>query len=222
MGNVLAALIVAVALVTDVASGPSAALAWDRRHPHGRGTAVTVVPPKPFLRHGFPCCAFPHPVRPFVRPFFFHRHFFPVVVYPSPTYVYAPPPVYASPPVGYAEPQSVLVAPPPTAPSVIQYSTGRYELRGDGITTPYTWVWIPNPPPEPPASPEAPPAPPQGRVPDPPGSASSSARVPGGPLGEIYHWTDDEGVNYWTDRLDRVPERYRPNARSQELPEVGS
>lgn len=29
---------------------------------------------------------------------------------------------------------------------------GRYVLRGDGITTAYQWVWIPNPPSTPPAA----------------------------------------------------------------------
>ena len=28
----------------------------------------------------------------------------------------------------------------------------RWELRGDGLTVPYRWVWIPNPPSGPPSS----------------------------------------------------------------------
>ena len=65
--------------------------------------------------------------------------------------VYAVPayPVYVERPVYY---QHVY-------PTVIYYAHGRYELRGDGIQTPYQWVWIPNPPPPPPP-PAAPPAPP--------------------------------------------------------------
>ncbi|MFQ5792614.1 MAG: hypothetical protein ACE5JI_19250 [Acidobacteriota bacterium] len=47
----------------------------------------------------------------------------------------------------YAYPQYVV---PPPQPSVIYYPHGRYELRGDGVTTAYQWVWIPNPPPPPP------------------------------------------------------------------------
>src|SRR2546427_5342754 len=35
---------------------------------------------------------------------------------------------------------------PPPMPSVVEYPHGRYELRGDGVTAPYAWVWIPNPP----------------------------------------------------------------------------
>jgi hypothetical protein len=198
-----------LALVPGVAIGPCSAVAGDRHHPQ---------------HHGFPQGhVFPHRFgQVFPRPFFFHRPFVPFIFYPSTTYVYAAPslyadpPAYTPPPVVYAQPQPVA-APPPTTPSVIQYATGRYELRGDGISTPYTWVWIPNPPPPP----EAPP-PPQGRAPDATGSAPPSERASRAPLGEIYHWTDDEGVNYWTDRLDHVPERYRLNARRPKLPEVGS
>ena len=65
--------------------------------------------------------------------------------------VYAPPQVVYAPP-----PQVVMVqAAPRPYPNVIQYPNGRYELRGDGVYTPYQWVWIPVPPPPPP-----PPAPP--------------------------------------------------------------
>jgi hypothetical protein len=46
--------------------------------------------------------------------------------------------------------------PPPPMPTVVQYPHGRHELRGDGVTTAYHWVWIPNPPPPPPAPPPAP------------------------------------------------------------------
>ncbi len=35
----------------------------------------------------------------------------------------------------------VLLAAP--ASTVVQYPTGRYELRGDGVSVPYYWVWIP-------------------------------------------------------------------------------
>ena len=50
--------------------------------------------------------------------------------------------------------------------SVVNYPTGRYELRGDGFAVPYRWVWVPTvvvavppPPPYPPAVgyPEPPP-----------------------------------------------------------------
>jgi hypothetical protein len=83
-------------------------------------------------------------------------------------------------------------------PNVIEYPHGRYELRGDGITIPYRWVWIPNPPAGPPA--DAPPAP---GPPAPPGPASKL---------ELYRWTDAQGAVHWTDRYDAVPEQYRSQA----------
>jgi hypothetical protein len=59
-------------------------------------------------------------------------------------------PVYAAPaPV-------VVVQRTPAYPTVIQYPNGRYELHGDGIYTPYQWVWIPNVAPLPPAPPPPP------------------------------------------------------------------
>jgi hypothetical protein len=62
---------------------------------------------------------------------------------------YSAPAVYGQP----AMTAAIAPAPPPP-PSVIEYSTGRYELRGDGVTVPYTWQWIANvpPPPPPPAA----------------------------------------------------------------------
>ena len=65
-------------------------------------------------------------------------------------YYYPPsyygPPLSYRPPAGYATPAStVSVAPAQTTPTVVQFATGRYELRGDGVSTPYRWVWIPNP-----------------------------------------------------------------------------
>jgi hypothetical protein len=27
---------------------------------------------------------------------------------------------------------------------VVHYAHGRHELRGDGVSVPYAWVWIPN------------------------------------------------------------------------------
>jgi len=76
----------------------------------------------------------------------------PVAFYPPSYYppaFYGPPPGY-SPPAGYAPTATVSVAPAQPTPNVVQFDTGRYELRGDGVTTPYRWVWIPNPPTAPP------------------------------------------------------------------------
>ena len=84
----------------------------------------------------------------------------PPVVYAAPVYqappvAYPPAPVYSAP-VDPAPPysQSAAVA-PPARQQVVQYSTGRYVLQGDGVVTPYRWVWIPNPPAGPPPPPPA-------------------------------------------------------------------
>jgi hypothetical protein len=42
----------------------------------------------------------------------------------------------------YVPPSRPVVANP--APTVVYHPQGRYELHGDGLRTPYTWVWIPN------------------------------------------------------------------------------
>jgi len=122
----------------------------------------------------------------------------PVVVTPAP--VYTPPPLYA-PPVYYAPPPAY----PPSMPRVVEFPTGRYELRGDGVTSPYGWVWVPNPPaaPPPPPAPAAPPA-------EAPG-AGASRRAPAQPA-VIYRWTDEDGVTTWTDSLEKVPARFRAEA----------
>ena len=98
-------------------------------------------------------------------------------------------------------------APPPTMPMIVYYPTGRYELRGDGYTQPYQWIWIPNPPSAPPSAPPPssqpePPAPPASSRPEPPGNTA------------VYRWTDGDGVLHFTDRLDTVPARYRPQGKS--------
>jgi hypothetical protein len=67
----------------------------------------------------------------------------------------------------------VMLAAP--AVTVVNYPTGRYELRGDGITVPYYWAWVPAqayiaapPPPAVPASPDMAPV---GPPPPPPPTA---------------------------------------------------
>jgi len=87
----------------------------------------------------------------------------PPAVYAAPVYqapppvAYSPAPVYSAPAYSapiYAQPASV---PPPASArqQVVQYSTGRYVLQGDGVVAPYRWVWIPNPPAGPPPHPPA-------------------------------------------------------------------
>jgi hypothetical protein len=119
----------------------------------------------------------------------------------SPAPVYVPPPVYLAPPV-YAPPPAYAV-PAPSVPRVVEFPTGRYELRGDGVYTPYTWVWIPNPPvaPPPPPAPTAPPVP----------SAPEPRREPAR-TAMLYRWTDEQGVTTWTDSIEKVPARYRAQA----------
>ncbi len=90
----------------------------------------------------------------------------PAYAYPSAAYpVYAyPTGVYASAPVVYTSPR-VVTSPPvvvasPSAPAVVRYPHGRWELRGDGVGVAYQWVWIPAPLPPPPPPAGEPPAPP--------------------------------------------------------------
>ncbi len=203
------ALVLTLSLVlgAGLTCAPRLAVAGGHHHRGFHGGAVFVS--RPF---------FPHHHFFFHRPFFFGSGFVgpivpfgvvaaaPVVVYSSPAVIYTPPPVvYAPPQVAYSSPPPAPALPP--MPTVIQYPHGRYELRGDGVTTPYRWVWIPNPPPPPP--PSAPPEPPQGT---PPATPQSAPGAPGG-RGRIYSWIDEQGVTTWTDAEDKVPERYRAQAK---------
>ncbi|HEY7650021.1 MAG TPA: hypothetical protein VID04_13565, partial [Methylomirabilota bacterium] len=103
----------------------------------------------------------------------------------------------AVPDTTYAAPPAVA-APSPSAsmPTVVEYENGFYELRGDGVTVAYRWVWIPKvpAPPEPPPV-VAPPAPPA-QAP-----ASPAARIaeerPRKPT-PVYRWTNDQGVTTYT------------------------
>jgi hypothetical protein len=114
------------------------------------------------------------------------------------------------PPVVYETAETVVYTPAPAAaysapapvPRVIEYPAGWYELHGDGVTSAYQWVWIPKPP-APPPPPEA--APPPTPSPQPPAREGRT-------IGQIYRWTDEQGVTTFTDRLENVPERYRPRA----------
>jgi hypothetical protein len=183
----------------SVASRPSVVF------PRGGGH---VFPP----RGVFPPSQFHRPFghRPgFARPV---RSFVPFGAFPSSVIVYvgapavstAEPyasydsPAYAAAPVVYATPAASTVSiapspPPPPTPSVVEYPNGRYELRGDGTSLPYTWVWVPNPP-------SAPPTPA-------PGPASADVHR------DLYRWTDPDGVLHVTDRLSAVPKQYRGQAR---------
>src|SRR5262249_26282412 len=133
--------------------------------------------------------------------------------YGDPGAGYAVPPAYSAPVYGavpdYGPPVNTvsLAPPPPPMPSVVEYPNGRFELRGDGMTSPYNWVWIPNPPPPPPPA-----APSAGPMFPPPGPVFSDDRPfdrPSLSSRRIYRWTDDQGVINLTDRLDSVPAKYR-------------
>ncbi len=133
----------------------------------------------------------------------------PPVFYGSPSY-YDPPVAYDPPAVYAPSTNTVSVAPdPPPPPGVIEYPTGRYELRGDGVATPYAWVWVPNPPPAPP---EAAPLAAAPALPEAPAPAGQS---PG--RRELYRWTDEQGVVTLTDRWDSIPEKYRHEAKRLSL-----
>jgi hypothetical protein len=138
--------------------------------------------------------------------FFKHSFVAPGVVWGGGTavyYAYAPPVAYAyaPEPVVYSPAPAAYYAAPAPMPTVVEYSTGRYELRGDGVTTAYQWVWIPKPPSGPP--PEA--APESAPQSQPPAREERS-------IGKIYRWTDEDGVTTFTDRLENVPKRHRPRA----------
>jgi surface antigen len=76
--------------------------------------------------------------------------------------------------------RAVLGLPP--GETVVPYSTGYYELRGDGISTPYYWVWIPTVPASPPQPPPAIAPEPSPIQPPPPPQPEGEA-VPGPPAG---------------------------------------
>jgi hypothetical protein len=198
----LAVLAVAAMHTPVAANGPRAAVSG---HAHG-GAHGTFAGP----RHGF------HDGR------FFRHHnnsvvvFAPIVPFGFDPFLYSSAPSY-DPPPAYAQqtpvyqPQATSYYQPPAPPApptqtVINYATGRYELRGDGISTPYVWVWIPNPPPGPPPPPVyAPPAP----EPPPGPTGSSARRTPH----VAYRWTDDRGVTTWTDNPETIPAQYRSSAK---------
>ena len=212
----------------DLALAPSAAVAGGRviagrpsmsrpfvSHPFVQQPFVH----RPFVaRPFFPHHAFPHHFfRPFV-PFGmvvppFVSYYAPPTYYSTPTYpdpssyappaYYAPPsyyapPAYYDPPVSYAPPSRSTISVAPV-PNVVEYPNGRYVLRGDGTTTPYTWVWIPNPPPAPPASSPTPS--------DPPSRRPTS----------LYRWIDERGDIHLTDSPDAVPKKFRGPAKGTQL-----
>ena len=114
---------------------------------------------------------------------------------------YADPSFYAAP--QYVAPPMVPAAPPPPAPTVVEHATGRYELRGDGLTVPYRWVWVPNPPAAPP------------EVAAPPSRAPAETAPPR--RSALFTWTDRDGVAHWTDNANSVPQEYRSKVQKRSL-----
>jgi hypothetical protein len=158
--------------------------------------------------------------RPYTHRPYAHRPSRPGVIgVPVPVYVPSPVPVGIPDPYVWPYPYdpAMLYAPPsmdwpPAAP--VEYPTGRYELRGDGVTTLYQWVWVPNPPPAaPPAPPTPPPGPPAAPAAPPETAAPPVSPAAPSPPVEVYRFTDEQGVVTWTDRWDSIPERYRSQAR---------
>ena len=122
---------------------------------------------------------------------------------------YEPEPVYVPVPAyGPSEDGKMDLGLPPM-PSVVPYPGGRYVLMGDGVSTPYRWVWIPDPPSAPPAEfQEKSSAPPATKRAEPIASRGSA----------LYRWEDDQGVVHFTQGWDAVPERYRAQVRRAGAP----
>jgi hypothetical protein len=82
-------------------------------------------------------------------PYYGYPAYYPAYGYPAygyPAYTspvaYQPPMMYTSRPV-VSQPRQAAVQPaPPAQTRVVHYPHGRYELRGDGVTTAYLWVWV--------------------------------------------------------------------------------
>jgi hypothetical protein len=212
-----AVLAVFLAVVTGTLA-PAAALAEPGRHlgqrPHGGRHVVTGSRPGHVHPHR-------HTHRPFASRGYSRSPYSPYVYgagYYAPPLVYGaslghdfgssssydPPLVYTLPPAA-ASITTFMAAPP--QPSVVEYSTGRYELRGDGISTPPAWVWIPNPPP--------PPEPPaesrtaiKAELPSPPATSAGASPRPR----PVYRWVDERGVVHLTDNPESVPRPYRTPA----------
>ena len=132
----------------------------------------------------------------------------PLILFPSPSLL--DPPSVIAPPSPTLSPPLVPLAPPlAPMPRVLQYPHGRYELRGDGLTSPYVWVWVPNPPPPPPVPAAAPDPAPVAPAPAPrPATAESVPRS----RTVLYRWIDDQNVVNWTNDWHRIPERFRSKA----------
>jgi hypothetical protein len=93
---------------------------------------------------GFPCCGF------YPWPYYYPSYY--------PTY-YPAPDVYTAPAATYTAPAATYTQQAPQVDREVVFPEGRYILHGDGVTTAYKWVWVPNPPAPPTAPPTATPEP---------------------------------------------------------------
>jgi hypothetical protein len=174
---------------------------WSHNHNHFVGRPFF----KPFVRPFFPYAVAPSVV--YAAPYYYappyYQDYPPPAYYNPPQTYYAPPaPTYYDPaPATYYSPPppsgTVSVAPAPPD-NVIQYSHGRYELRG-----PSRWEWVPNSSTDVSLTPAA----------ATPSSKKGEPSSPGVTFRGLFRWTDENGVTHWTQGLDAVPEQYRPKAR---------
>jgi hypothetical protein len=94
-----------------------------------------------------------------VAPWAYGAPYYSTYYYPPVVYAAAPPPAtYYTPAASYGPTYAAVPAPAAPAPpprSEVVYPHGKYVLRGNGVTSAYQWVWIPNllPPPPPPPTP---------------------------------------------------------------------
>ena len=119
---------------------------------------------------------------------------------PYRTPAYNPSGLYTLPPYGSVVVPRAVPEPAALARQAIEYPGGRYELRGDGVTIPYNWVWIPNPPAGPPA-------------PAPPPTASGSGDQSSAHRSKLYQWVDEQGVVHMTNNAEAVPEPFRKHTK---------
>ena len=206
-------------------SGPG--WAWGGVAPHVRGPAAVPAPVSgPPGPKAMPASRERSESR-FPNRFFVRHRFVPVlqtiVIVTAPPVAYLTPPSYgpaayydapgidASGSEAYAPPFPAAPAPPPSMPSVVEYPTGRYELRGDGDAIPYAWVWVPKPPAAPPDI--LPPAPQEVRADPPARPIERQPSASGSDGNALYRWTDDRGVTHWTNMPNAIPEAYRPQVR---------
>lgn len=99
----------------------------------------------------------------YFRPNYYWPYFYPYYSsldssYYSAPLSYAPQqgyPGYSDAPYGYGAPSGSLeLAPAPQLEREVVFAEGRYVLLGDGVATPFRWVWVPNPPTAPPSEPQ--------------------------------------------------------------------